>query len=46
MLLRNEKGIEIPETGLNEVVGRHLRETHLKEDLSELMTDFHDYDLS
>ncbi len=34
MLLRLEEGVKVPEAALNKVVGRHLRESHLKEDLS------------
>ena len=34
MLLGLEEGVKVPEAALNKVVGRHLRESHLKEDLS------------
>ena len=41
MLLGHEESVEVPETGLDEVVSRHFRETHFKEDLAEFMADFH-----
>ena len=36
VLLRLEESVKVPEAALHEVVGRHLRETHLKEDLPVL----------
>jgi hypothetical protein len=36
VLLRLEQRIEIPEAALHIVVGGHLLETHLREDLAEL----------
>ena len=36
MLLRLEQGVEVPEAALYEVVGWHLLESHLGEDLLEL----------
>ena len=35
MLLGLKKGVKVPEAAFHEVVGRHLRETHLQEDLPE-----------
>jgi hypothetical protein len=39
MLLGYEKCIKVPESGLNEAICWHFLETHLKEDLSELVSD-------
>ena len=39
MTLRLEKRIEVPERAFNEPIGRHLGETHAKEDLLELLSD-------
>ena len=39
MLLRDEKGVEIPERRLHEAIRGHLRETHLEEDLAEFFSD-------
>ena len=36
MLLRLEQRVEVPEAALHVVVGRHLLEAHLCEDLAEL----------
>lgn len=41
MLLRLEKSIKIPETGFSKTVGRHLLETHFKENFTELLTHLH-----
>jgi hypothetical protein len=39
MLLGDEKCIKVPESSLNEAICWHFLETHLKEDLSELVSD-------
>jgi hypothetical protein len=39
MLLGNKESIEIPETGLDEAVCRHLLKSHLEEDLPKLGSD-------
>ena len=40
MLLGLEKGVKVPERILDEIVGRHLTETHLEENLSVFCSDF------
>ena len=40
VLLRLEERIEVPERGLDVLVGRHLVEPHLEEDLPELLLHF------
>ena len=39
MALRLKQRIEVPERALNVPIGRHLSETHAKEDLLELLPD-------
>ena len=39
VLLRLEQGVKVPEAALHVVVGRHLLEAHLGEDLPELRPD-------
>ena len=39
VLLRDVEGVEVPETGLDELVGGHFLETHFEEDLAEFLTD-------
>ncbi|KAI6770524.1 hypothetical protein HG530_005153 [Fusarium avenaceum] len=38
VLLGHEQGVKVPESSLDELVRRHLLETHLEEDLSELVS--------
>jgi len=40
MLLWDEECVEVPESGLDKAIRGHLLESHLEEDLSELMSDF------
>ena len=40
VLLRLEERVEVPERGLDVLVGWHLVEPHLQEDLPELLLDF------
>lgn len=39
VLLGHEEGVEVPEAGLDELVGGHLLEAHLEEDLAEFLAD-------
>ncbi len=39
VLLGHEEGIKVPEARLDKLVGGHLLETHLEEDLAEFLAD-------
>ena len=44
--LNLEEGVKVPEGGLDVVVGRHLREPHLQEDVPELRTHLEEKSIS